>query len=53
MLFVALALSPLTGSYYLVDHAIEYGWKVGKMAGVTECHNGGEARRFLLKSASL
>ncbi len=53
VLLVALALSPLVGSYCLLDEAVQYGWDVGKRASATECGKGGKARPRLLKAAFL
>ena len=53
LLLVVLALSPLVGSYCLLDEAVQYGWEVGKRASATECGKGGKARPQLLKTALL
>jgi hypothetical protein len=50
---LGLALSPLVGSYCLLDHAIQYGWEVGKRASGTECGKGGKARPQFLKATFL
>ncbi len=53
LLLVVLALSPLVGSYCLLDEAVQYGWEVGKRASATECGKGGKARPQFLKTVFL
>lgn len=53
LLLVVLALSPLIGSYCLLDEAVQYGWEVGKRASATECGKGSKARPQFLKTALL
>lgn len=53
LLLVTLALSPLAGSYCLLDEAVQYGWEVGKRASATECGKGSKARPQFLKTALL